>query len=572
MAEDQLGQRKDTKASWTKIFTAFKVALDPKKLLLAAAGIVATAVGWWLLGWTFYAPRTMPTPGAYNVKDIPNDVTDLKALAEDPANRENWAKFKRARDRWNLLHEMAGDEPVAFDKADLVKSLDEFLIAKDPVRVDYKPFGRMRAWPWNEYRGANPYLLVTGNIQSPGLPGRSFVGWLLGDQLPVLVEPLVKFLSPILYMFDSRAGGWNRVYLILMILWTLFVWGFFGGAITRMAAVQLTRNEKISMREAINFAKSRCQSFFCAPLFPLIFLGILTLILIVFGLFSGLIPILGDILISGLLWPLVLILGMVMAVVLVGLVGWPLMNATISTEGSDSFDALSRSYSYVYQAPWQYVGYSFLAMLYGAVLVFFVGFMGSLVVYMGQWGVSQAPFLSSSDPARDREPTYLFVYAPKSFGWRDLLLHSSPFVEKKETTTPGGLRTYEYEMSKAYMSKMEWWNHIGAFLVNIWVYLLFMLVVGFGYSYFWTAATIIYLLMRRHVDDTDFDEVHMEEENLDEPLTQETTAPVPAPTPAVTMVEPPALRSASSLAETIAPPPAAEAPTPPPDGNPPPAN
>jgi hypothetical protein len=40
MAEDQ-GQRKDLwmTAPWLKLFGAFKVALDPKKLLLAGAGI-----------------------------------------------------------------------------------------------------------------------------------------------------------------------------------------------------------------------------------------------------------------------------------------------------------------------------------------------------------------------------------------------------------------------------------------------------------------------------------------------------------------------------------------------------
>ena len=39
---------------WTRLFTAFKVALDPKKLLLAAAGIVVMAFGWWLLANIFH--------------------------------------------------------------------------------------------------------------------------------------------------------------------------------------------------------------------------------------------------------------------------------------------------------------------------------------------------------------------------------------------------------------------------------------------------------------------------------------------------------------------------------------
>ena len=39
MAEDLDRSPKTTKAAWLKIFTGFKLALDPKKLVLAAAGI-----------------------------------------------------------------------------------------------------------------------------------------------------------------------------------------------------------------------------------------------------------------------------------------------------------------------------------------------------------------------------------------------------------------------------------------------------------------------------------------------------------------------------------------------------
>ena len=98
-----------------------------------------------------------------------------------------------------------------------------------------------------------------------------------------------------------------------------------------------------------------------------------------------------------------------------------MMYATISAEGSDSFDAISRSYSYVYQSPWHYIWYSLVALAYGAVVVFFVGFMGSLIVYLGKWGVSQTPFIETAD----RDPSFLFVHAPESFGWRALLLQGT---------------------------------------------------------------------------------------------------------------------------------------------------
>jgi hypothetical protein len=233
------------------------------------------------------------------------------------------------------------------------------------------------------------------------------------------------------------------------------------------------------------------------------------------------------------------------------------MSPTISAEGSDSFDALSRSYSYVYQAPWHYVWYTAVAVAYGAVVVFFVGLMGSLIVFLGEWGVSQAPFMASADPARDRQPTYLFVWAPTSFGWRDVLLHGSQHAEPQRFTQPSN-RPSDFVMTSKYMGEMKWYNYVGAFLVSVWLYLLFLLIVGFGYSFFWSASTIIYFLMRNRVDDTDLDEVHLEEEETEEPFGKDAAAPgvatpAPAPTGNVTMVEAPTLRG-------NAPPPAPPAP------------
>src|SRR5207302_1512054 len=108
-------------------------------------------------------------------------------------------------------------------------------------------------------------------------------------------------------------------------------------AITRLAAVQIARKEKIGMMEAVRFTLARYLSYFSAPLFPLLFVLIVLIFLIIFGLFH-LIPLVGDVIVDGLGWPLVILGGIGMALALVGLVGWPLMYATISTEGSDSFD------------------------------------------------------------------------------------------------------------------------------------------------------------------------------------------------------------------------------------------
>jgi hypothetical protein len=429
------------------------------------------------------------------------------------------------------------------------------------------PGGQLRTWPWDEDRGPNPYHLLTGQARTVDAQGSvknfpwdkgQFWDWLLTKQIPVLIEPLVKLLLPVRYLLHPHAGFWNRVYFTLDLLWTLATWALFGGAITRIAAVQVARKEHVSISEALRFTLSRYLSFFSAPLFPFLFVLVIVIFLIIFGIFH-MIPVIGDVLVDGLGWPLVLAAGLAQAVILLGLVGWPMMYATISSEGSDSFDALSRSYSYLYQSIWTYLWYSLVALAYGVVVIFFVAFMGSLMVYLGKWGVSQTPFLASAH----REPEYLFIYAPTSFGWRDLLLRGSRHLDAS-----GG------DFTPAYYDQLHVYNYLGAILVAGWLYLLFLVVIGFGYSFFWSVNTIIYLLMRRKVDDTEMDEVYLEDDEGEENYPATTSPGLAAggstANPPLNMVDAPTLKTTSAAAPPASPK-TEGAPTEGTSGNPPPA-
>lgn len=555
---------------WTVLFRGFRVAIDLGNLSLAAAGIIAMAFGWWVLALLF-----SPGPKPDYLKDY---------------QRENgWAEFKEDYRHWDLRYETAApaDSREIVGAGDLADTSDEYKILRDlelalktntltreqvPARLNElvakkqisreqadrwaprlgleKPVGRLRTWPWFEDRGPNPFLLVTGQAGTLWEPGQ-FLNWLLTDQVPVLIEPLVKLFRPAAYFFNPRAGFWARVYFLLVLVWTLAVWALFGGAIARNAAVQIARQEKIGPLEALRFAARRYISLLTAPLFPLVIVAVIVLVLVIFGLFH-MIPGFGDIVVDGLFWWLPLLLGLAMAVVLVGLVGWPLMIATVSTEGTDTWEAVSRSYSYVYQAPWHYIFYGAVALVYGAVLVFFVGLMGSLMVYLAKWGVSQGT-------ARVREPSYLFVYAPTSFGWRALLLEGGK-VDGEVLAENGRINERAYsklvgnDPDYQGADRMTWYNKVGAFLVAVWLYLAFLLILGFGYSYFWSAGTIIYLLLRRKVDDAEMDEIYLEEEDQDLSYAP-AAAPAPAPSSApagtgqpLQMVEPPTLRTAPAPA------------------------
>ena len=245
--------------------------------------------------------------------------------------------------------------------------------------------------------------------------------------MPVLVEPLAKLLIPVIKFLDSDASSTTRLYLFLVVLWSLATWAFFGGIITRIAVIQLSGKDRISFMQAVKFVMNRYLAYFLSPIIPF---GIVTIIVIGLAVVAmiGLIPWIGEFLIYGIGFPLQLIGGVVMAILLIGLIGYPMMYTTLSAEGSDTFDALSRSYNYVFQAPWHYLWYSFVAVIYGAAVTFFVVFVASLMVYLGKWAITQAPLSETTN----QKQHYLFANAPESFGWQELFLRGTEIAKVRK--------------------------------------------------------------------------------------------------------------------------------------------
>jgi hypothetical protein len=629
MAEEKIDSRELTWGQlvpWSLLFRAFEVTLDHNKLLLAVGGILTTWLSWWLLAALFTA----------NEKPSPPDWDDGKFQAE--ARFEGnlpaaWKAFRAAREQWNLMNEAVGlspgSKPATYQLADLVETLDEYNdlsgvfkdVAPGPDTIKAylayvarrqeagsfsvqeanryrarasrfaligqpKPAGRLNVSPWAEDRGPNPYLLLTGQAGVPWEAG-GFFDWFLRDQLPVMVEPLVKLVRPVVYFLSPRNSLVSRVYFLLVILATVLIWSFFGGAITRIAAVQLARGERIGLFEAVRFTTKRLVSYITAPLFPMIVVLVLVLILTVFGL-VGAIPYLGDLLVNGLLWFLPLLFGVIMTMALVLLIGWPLMVATISTEGTDSWEAVTRTLGFVYQRPWHYFWYGLVSLVYGGMVIFIFGFLGSMSVYMAKWGVGAVPSLFLDQPT-----AHLFVYAPKSFGWRELLLEgavvqpsdaqlkddndlarfngaevvASRAVGSPTGGTVGGVSRWsriDPENYQAYLKTLRWYELFAASLVAFWLGLAFLLVLSVGYVFFWTASSIIYLLLRKSLESAELDEVYLEEEDYEATFRAPPPAPAPAPAPAV----PPPSPKAASLPMVEAP--AAPTPAPIPLPTPPP--
>jgi hypothetical protein len=191
-----------------------------------------------------------------------------------------------------------------------------------------------------------------------------------------------------------------------------------------------------------------------------------------------------------------------MAVVLIGVTtGWPLMFATISVEGSDGFDGLSRAYNYVFERPlyalWQVV----VVMAFGSITIYLVWALAQVLTNLALWGVSWGQGYDAT---------------------ASLIAGSPPLV------------------SGAALASSPPSDSVGSAIARGWMCGLSLLVVGFVYSYFWSSATIMYFLLRHSVDANDFDEVFTEDvEEKDELLPLVGTAamgegapqPAASPTP-----------------------------------------
>lgn len=328
------------------------------------------------------------------------------------------------------------------------------------------------------------YPRTTRQVIQGFLPDR-LAGWAEGDHS--FLQPWVHLAWPFYRLF-SPGLPWPRglAYLLATGLWALAVWALFGGAITRMAAMEFAVEERVGLKKALRHAAGKWRSYFAAPLMPLvgILLGVL-LILTPLGLFVRFTDL--GLLVAGIVWPLMLLGGLVMALLLVGLLfGWPLMWGAIGVECMDSWDALSRAYAYVLHRPLRYLFYAIVCSVLGFLGWLIVAAFTSAVVYLPLWGMSWATggerFEQVQEATRVESPDWS---SPARFPWGRLLP-----VEDSGLSTVG-----------------RW----GAALIAFWSGCVRVLGTGFTYSFFWTASTGIYFLLRRDEDAAPLDQIHIDE-------------------------------------------------------------
>jgi hypothetical protein len=514
---------------FTQIFRAFRVAIHPTKLILALVALLALYLGGRILDslWPVQdraIPAVMRDPTEGPAQD--NEV----GLFEHKKAGVNFDELRKAR-RGELedayVRVLRDDLKVETDeaaaknaahsggdlgkvKAELIKRRDEAVKraktnydnaiknakdANERQRVEdeykravrtayadaarrYKQLGKISGQgifiQFFEYEVAQVNNVVWAVVADDWLGG--FSANPLNRNAPGVLQSISNFCV---------TGPWwlvryHTTYFVLFLILFSVIWAIFGGAIARIAAVHVARDEKLSLSAALRFSTGKFLSFIFAPIIPLLIVLVVGFVVFLGGL-VGNIPGIGPFLV-GLFFFLALAAGFVMTLVLLGTGGgFNLMYPTIAVEGSDSFDAISRSFSYVYARPWRMLFYTLVAVLYGALCYLFVRFFLAIMLILTHFFVGSGMFVNVDSNV----PIDLW-----SAMW----------------PTPTGQLTYDIDTLTLSGAQAT-----GAFLVALWVYITICMLGAFTISFYFSANTIIYYLMRREVDATELDDVYLEQ-------------------------------------------------------------
>jgi hypothetical protein len=268
------------------------------------------------------------------------------------------------------------------------------------------------------------------------------------------------------------AFRYHTIYSIIFFAITLAVMSLAGGAICRIAALQFAQGEKPGLTEAIQFGRRKFCSFLTAPIAPVGIIAVIGVFVVLLG-FIGNIPVVGELTV-GLFLPPALMAAALTAVIAIGaLAGFNLMFPTIAYEDSDCFDAISRSFSYVYAKPWRMGFYTVTATIYGAICYAFVRFFAFLLLWITRQFL-EFGFVNQNEKLARIWPEPNFT---------DFL-------------------------GSAAATPTRWSESISAFLIYVAVLVVVGLMVSFVISFYFSANTIIYALMRNRVDKTALDEIY----------------------------------------------------------------
>lgn len=342
-------------------------------------------------------------------------------------------------------------------------------------------------------------------------------------------------------IIERPTNPWIKIgYSTLFILLFLAIWSYFGGAIARIAAFEIAKDgERIETRKALQFSRKKFWSFFWAPLICVIGFFFFAMCNYAGGLVGKLLDyaFIGAPLVA-LLLPLALLSGFIMTLICVGtLTGLPLFAPAVAAEGTDSFDAVSRGFSYVYSRPWHYLWYQFVSSVYGYVCIAFVILFAIILCHLGISAGAEGFELCGAWVRKDATEfkqvanhSWSRILSEEhqnggSYGWDQLSIARAPHPYGRLQALANGIVNVDYTSAGVTGPGPQ----IASFIVTLWLAITLGLSLGYVVSFFLSQQTLIYYILRKKVDGIEMNEVFEEAEPAEEPQPTAPVAPIAEP-------------------------------------------
>jgi len=344
---------------------------------------------------------------------------------------------------------------------------------------------------------AGLYSFLAGkHVIKPASEDLTLLGQFTGDSSVVLSLVLgcgMRMLKTFALLLNPLAAGFGHLLLSVLTYAALFlVWSTVGGVISRLAVLEYARDDLPTVGEARQFVRARRGAYLMALYWPLIVIAICALMNAIGGLVASawwpgrILLVLGTL-------PLVFSTAAILFVAVTTVLGFSMIVPGVSTTGRGGLEGWVAACSYVLYGFRRLICYTVLALAIGALASVAVWALAELMIYLIRLTVNVG-FIHPVDWIQYGMPGYPRALVP---------------------TEHGG----------------AFYGILSGIIVAI-LMVVRSAPAAFAFSYFFTAGTIVYLLMRKEVDNVAIEEVYEEEEEeeaLAEPFAEEAPQEAEAP-------------------------------------------
>ncbi len=260
---------------------------------------------------------------------------------------------------------------------------------------------------------------------------------------------------------------------VLTYIALFFVWSGAGGMISRLTALEYARDDLPTLADGREMLRGKRMAYFLAPVWPLLLLVFLAVLNFLGGLVAS-IPYVGRILLVFPGLPMLLVTSLMMVmIVLFGVLSYGMMAPAISVGGKDALDGWSTAYTYVLWGSGRYILYTAIAFIVGLLSFVFATWLTEMLLYV--------------------------LTSTVNVGYVARL----PWVN----FSPGGPVT----------GLLGEGGFVGvmSYIVAVLMLAVRAVPLAFLVSFFFSANTVIFFLLRKHVDSIEIEEIYDEAEQED---------------------------------------------------------